>query len=61
MDVLMKTAVFEPSDPISVFSFLDSFKPTCDSNNIHEGTAMWLLLHFIDEPAKAALSYPSDT
>lgn len=52
MDVQMKAAVFNPTDPISVLSFLDNYKTACDSDKIHEKVAMWLFSHFICKPAK---------
>lgn len=37
MEIEMKTAVFQPSDSISVLS---NFKTSCGSNRFHEGAAM---------------------
>lgn len=53
----MKTATFKPSDLVSVLSFLENFKTTCDSNNIHKNAAVWLSQYFILELVKVASSH----
>lgn len=42
--------------PEFVSSFLPAFKVVCDTNGIHEGVTMWLLLIFMEKPAAATLS-----
>lgn len=39
IDDQKKSAVFKPSDPISVLTFLDIFKFACESNEIYEESA----------------------
>lgn len=57
MDVQMKTVTLNPSDLISVLSFLENFKTACDYNSIHELAAMCLFSHFICQPATSVLSH----
>lgn len=57
MDVQMKSVTFKPSDPISIVSVLDIIDIAYDSNCIHEGAAVWLFSHSIQEPGKSAWSY----
>lgn len=48
-DVQMKFAVFNLSNAMLILSFLQILKTTCDSNGIHDGTAMCLFRHFMTE------------
>lgn len=57
MDVQLKTVLFKPPNFISVLLFLKNLKTLCVNDSIHEGPAMRLLQHFIQESAKAALSH----
>lgn len=52
MNVSKETAVLKPSDTISVVSSLDNFMTACNSNSVHEGTAIKLFPDLIREPAK---------
>lgn len=55
MDAQMKSAVFMPSDSISVLFFLQNIKTACKSNGIHETATMCLFPHFMNGPANAVL------
>lgn len=55
----IESFIFKPSEAIFALSFLHNFGTACDSNVLHEGSAMSLFLHFMKEEAKAALSYPT--
>lgn len=44
---MMRNEYFDTHDPISVLGFFKTFKITCDSNKVHEGTAMWTLPNFL--------------
>lgn len=57
MNTQIKTAIFRPSDSISILSFLWNFKTARDSNEIDEGAPMWLFLIFIKEPSRATLAH----
>lgn len=52
MDVQMKSTNFQPSDLITVLSFLHNFKTAYDRNGTNGGTSMWLFQHFMKYPAK---------
>lgn len=52
----MKTVVSRLSDPISLLSFLDTFRTFYDVSSIHEGTAIWLLPQFNQEPTNTVFS-----
>lgn len=41
----MKTHTFDPFNLISSMRFFCSFKIACDTNEIHDGAAMWIF-HF---------------
>lgn len=56
MDDRMKSAVFKPSYPISVLSFLHSFKTACNSSEFYEEATMWRFLHFMKGRAEPFLS-----
>ena len=51
----LKTVMFDSSDAISILSFLEQFKRTCDSCSVNEGSAMWIIPHFMKKPAGTAL------
>lgn len=57
MEVQMRSSKFEPLNPSSILAFLHNIKTAYESNGIHERAAMWLFLHSVTEPAKAALSF----
>lgn len=42
--------------PISVLGFFAIFKLVCDTNNIHEGAAMWLLPFFVNNTFSITLN-----
>lgn len=46
---------FHQSDPVSSFHFLKFYKLACDTNGVHEGTAMWLFYSSIDKIKSAVL------
>jgi len=52
----MKANFFDATDLISILSFLGNFKAACDSNDVHEGAAMWILPHFMKKPASVAVT-----
>jgi hypothetical protein len=39
---------FDGSDPLSILTFLSSFKHGCDSGGISEGAATYLLPYFLE-------------
>lgn len=39
---IKKSQLFDPMDTISVMGFLHAFNMDCDTNQVHEGAAMWL-------------------
>lgn len=45
----MNEHFFNSKGPIPIIGFVATFKFACDTNYVHEGTAMWALPHFIDE------------
>lgn len=47
LDVAMKSQYFQPSEPITILPFLQTFKWECDVLRIHEGAAMWLLSPYL--------------
>lgn len=57
MDIRMKYSIYKPSDFISILATLHNFQIVCDSNGIHEETAIWLHPYFLKERANAAQSY----
>lgn len=57
MNIQMKSTVFNPLDPITILTFVQNFETTYDSNEIHEGAAMWLFYHFNKGTRKTALSH----
>lgn len=57
MDVQMKSFIFKPANLISILTLLHIFKTARDCNGNDKRAAMWLFLHFIDQSAKATLSY----
>lgn len=51
----MKAHFFNPKDPISITGFLATFKLVYDTNKIHEGAAIWVLLHYVHKALANAL------
>lgn len=43
----MKTHPFNPKNLIYIIEFLATFKMACNTNDIFEGVAMWVLPHFV--------------
>lgn len=41
-EVPNESALFNPEDHILIIGFLPTFKLACNTNSIHEGTAMWV-------------------
>lgn len=56
MSAQMKPHSFGPCDPISVTGFLKSFELACDTNRVHEGTAVCLFHLFMNKTASAVLN-----
>lgn len=52
-----ETAVFKPPDPISLLSFLDNLKTTCQINRLRGGAAISLFYVFHTKPRLDVLSY----
>lgn len=44
----MKVHIFDPSDPISIIGILATFELACNTKNIQEGAARWLLPSFVN-------------
>lgn len=51
--LLMKLPTFGFAERITILSFLNNFRLACDSNRVHQDTAMWLLNQFLKKPASA--------
>lgn len=51
----MERHLFNPSDPISILDFIQTFKRACDNLSIHEGAAVFLTSHFMQGSAKQDL------
>lgn len=47
---------FEPSDSISILSYIYNVKRACDFNGLYAGAARRLYQHFLMDTAKAALA-----
>ena len=54
--VQMQAKTFDGKDPIRILSFLHSFQNAADTNGLHEGAAMWLIVRFMSGPAHHALN-----
>ena len=52
----MKSRTFDQSEPVSILLFLEQFQSACNDARINEGTAMWLLPHFMKKPADVSLN-----
>lgn len=52
----MRAPFFDPSDYISIISFLAISKLACNTNLIYEGDAMWVYSFFIENVLAPALS-----
>lgn len=57
LKVQMKTNIFNLLGPISGIGFLSWFKLVCDTNGIHEYSAMWILPIFMEKLAAAAQNF----
>lgn len=59
VELQRKVYFFGASNSISIIGFLTTFKLACDTNNIHEGAAMWvvnyLLMKFADDQVIAEM------
>lgn len=51
MQVQMRQNTFDPANPISILSFLLTFKTTGKSNGVSEGATMWHFHSFIRNSA----------
>lgn len=56
LKVQMNSNMFDPTDQISIFSFLNKFKAACDSIYIKEGAEMWIVPKFLKNPSDIALT-----
>lgn len=56
LQVQVKWRVLDFFDPISIVSFLSSFKLACATDSVHEGAAVQFLSFFVKHPAAAALN-----
>lgn len=52
----MKAHDFDPKESISIIGFLAPFKLACNTNRIHEGSAIWALPHYVHETIANALN-----
>lgn len=53
VDTIMRPCKFDDANPVTVLSFMEQFKRTCDSNGVSKGVAMYLLPCFMTKsPAK---------
>lgn len=52
----MKAYFFNAKNPIFTIELLATFKLAYDSNKIHEGAVMWVLLHFVMNALANALN-----
>lgn len=55
LSVQMQTNMLDPSDSVSIFSFLETCKQTYDSNGRREGAAMCCKKHLVTESPAAYL------
>jgi len=56
MRVQLGSKQFDPADPVSILSYLQTFKTACDTLGVNEGAAVWLFAAYMREPAKSALT-----
>lgn len=52
----MRSAVFKPSNPISILLFIHDFKKACDPNEILKGDSIPLFQYFIKDLSKVAFT-----
>lgn len=52
----MKPRMFDSQDPITISSFLDQLKASCDSIEVSEGMVLWTLPNFTKEGPCASFS-----
>lgn len=55
IEVQFPAKYFNPSVPIAILSFLPYFQFSCDTNEVHEGLAMFMLQFFLNNPASMVL------
>lgn len=55
--VQTKRNILDSFDPISITEFLSTFKIASDTNGLHGGAVMRLILFFMENSAAAALNY----
>lgn len=48
----VKAHFFDPSNPISIIGFVATLKLVCDTNRIHEGATMLILLLFVKKSCR---------
>lgn len=53
--IQMKDRALTIKDPMSIIAFLQDLKKACNSCNIHEGAALWLLGHYLIGPVKSVI------
>lgn len=46
---------FNPSDPITMLSLLPDFYLACDTDDVHDGMAVWMCQFFLHNPASTDL------
>lgn len=52
----MNSHNFNHFDHTLIIGFWENFKQVCDTNDVHDGTAMWLFHFFIDRIPSAVLN-----
>lgn len=52
----VKAHFFKKGDPISIICFLVTFEVACNSNETHEGAAMWIFQYYVHENFEKALN-----
>lgn len=56
MILQIKAHFFNPENLILIIGFLATSKLACDRNDIYEGSAMWVLPHFVRKALDYALN-----
>lgn len=56
LEISIKTKNLNPSDAVTILSFLLIFIRTCEANGVHERGAIWILNYFMKEPTETALN-----
>ena len=52
IDMQMRTRTFDGSKPITILTFLKEFQDSCNTNNVHEGAARWLVRKYLHGAAQ---------